>query len=260
MVRTAVASAAVLDTAGWRRDALRTRVLVARLALASDAVGTARKQLELARPLWQRGTAADRIELCHARALLHLADRASAPAERELERGLRIDEYRGALGAVELRATASGLGSELALVGLRVGHASGRPAKVLAWAERLRANALRLLAVHSPADAKLRALQFELRRAIEQQASARQAEIEAAIRSRSRLVDTKRGAAVEVPDTREAARLLGEGVLLEYVELDDELYAVTLADGKLLLHGLGANAADELDRCASPMDGLPQAG
>jgi CHAT domain len=248
-LRTGLAAAAVLDRAGWRHDALRTRVLVARLALETGAAGSARKQLELARPLWTRGTAADRIELCHARALLRIAENEPAAAERELERGLRIlDEYRSALGAAELRATASGLGSELSLVGLRIALASGRPAKILSWAERLRANALRLPAVRPPADAKLRTLQVELRRAIEQQATARQARLEVAVRSRTRLVDAKGAARLEVAETREVARLLGGRMLVEYLELGDERYALTLADGELLLHGLSAKSADvELD-------------
>jgi hypothetical protein len=248
-LRAGVAAASVLEQAGWRHDARRAHLLVARVALACGASGLARKQLDLAGPLWARGIAADRIELCHARALLHLADGGSAAAERELKRGIRIlNEYRAALGAAELRATASGLGSELALVGLRIALASGRPAKILAWVEQLRASALRLPAVHPPADAKLRALQVELRRALEQQASVHQARLEAAIRSRSRLVDAQRGEVVEVPNAREAARLLGERVLVEYVNLGDELYALTLAGEELLLHGLSAKAADvELD-------------
>jgi hypothetical protein len=241
-LRTGLAAAKVLEQAGWRHDALRTRVLVARLALAVGADAIARKQLELARPLGKRGTAADRIELALARALLRIAENAPAAAARELERGLRIlDAYRGALGAVELRATASGLGSELSLAGLRIAVASGQPAKILTWAERLRANALRLPAVRPPADPKLRTLQIELRRAVEQQATARQARLEAAIRTRSRLVDARGGATLELPETRQVARLLGERVLVEYLELNGELHVLTLAGGKLALHALGPN-------------------
>src|SRR5207247_11148319 len=84
-LRRGLAAANVLDQAGWRNDALRTRVLVAQLALATGAEGTARQQLELARPLGKRGTAADRIELCLARALLRLAEHEPAAAARELE-------------------------------------------------------------------------------------------------------------------------------------------------------------------------------
>jgi CHAT domain len=180
---------------------------------------------------------------------MRVAESEPAAAERELERGLRIlDDYRGALGAVELRATASGLGSELSLLGLRLALASGRPAKILPWAERQRANALRLPAVRPPADSKLRALQVELRRAAEQQATARQARLEAAIRSRSRLTDTKGGTTLELPATHEVARLLGEMALVEYLELDGVLYALTLARGRLLQHDFGsAEAAAELD-------------
>ena len=55
--------------------------------------------------------------------------------------GLRLlDEYRAALGAADLRATASSLGVELARLGLRIALAdTGTPERVLGWSERLRA-------------------------------------------------------------------------------------------------------------------------
>src|SRR5207244_12895142 len=108
-VRSGLEAAATLQAGGWRRDALRTRLLVARVALGAGSLATAREQFELARPLRSRGTVADRVELCYVDALLRCTSGDVAGAERQLLQGLRLlDQYRAALGALELRATAAG--------------------------------------------------------------------------------------------------------------------------------------------------------
>ncbi len=127
-LQTSLDAARVLRRAGWRHEALRTRVLAARVALETGLGGTAAQQLELARPLRRRGTVADRIELSYAEALLRLSLGDRRGAERLLVNGLRLlDEYRAALGAVELRATASGIGRELAQLGLALAIESREP-------------------------------------------------------------------------------------------------------------------------------------
>src|SRR5207249_3997788 len=69
-----------------------------------------------------------------------------------------------------------------------------------------------------------------------------------AIRARTRHVHGDGSAAAPLPRARDAARALGERVLVEYVELDGALYALTLAGGRLRLHELGSNdAANELE-------------
>src|SRR5206468_7146132 len=106
----------------------------------------ARRQLALAEPLRSRGIVTDRIELSHVRALMQIADGKTFAARRTLKHGLRLlEEYRAALGGIELRATASQLGTELAEAGLRLALASptATSTNVLEWAELLRANALR---------------------------------------------------------------------------------------------------------------------
>jgi CHAT domain-containing protein len=229
-------------------------LLVARLALATGSEATAHEQLALALPLRRRGTVADRIELNHARALLHIVNGNSGAASRALKQGLRLlEDYRAALGAVELRATASQMGTELAECGLRLAFESGRSASVLDWAERLRANALRLPLEKPPSDAKLRSLLAQLRR-IEGQAreaerrgrpdpslAVRRSEVEGAIRTR-----TRRSAASHRA-TRQtlSARALGDRVLVEYVELDGRLHALTWSRGRSALHQLDAASAGE---------------
>jgi hypothetical protein len=243
-IRSGTESATVLARAGWRRDALRTRLSVSRAALLLGSRVIARRQLDLAAPLYRTGTVADRIELLHARALLRLAEGRAAEAEGLLERALvLLEDYRAALGAIELRAAASIIGRDVGQTALRLAVASRRPEKILSWAERLRANALRLPLVRPAADAKLRVLQAELRRTAAAGASVRQAQLEAAIRSRSRLVAPEKETRAAIPDTRDATRLLGDRVLVEYLELDDTLYALTVAEGRLTFHELGSRSA-----------------
>jgi len=235
----------VLESAGWRREAARARLLVARLALAGGSVAVARRELTAAGRLRTLGLVNDRIELCHAQALLALAEARPWAAEKHLLRGVRLlDDYRAALGAVELRAASSSIGAEIAQDGLRVALASRRPERVLAWAERLRASALRLPPVRPPKDAKLQSLQTELRDAVTRKAVGAQARLETAIRTRSRLVDSVGDSQTESVGAEQAASMLGPRALVEYVELDGVLHALTLVDGRLALHELGASSAD----------------
>jgi hypothetical protein len=250
-VGAAVEAARVLETAGWRLEALRAHLLAARLALAVGSRAAAQRQLVLAAPLRRRGTVADRIELSHARALAHVLEGRPPAARRSLKHGLRLlEDYRASLGAMELRATASQLGSELAETGLRLALASDAAAAVLEWAELLRANALRVAFERPPDDAKLRALLAELRRldSRPRRDAAREAQVEAEIRARTRRVRGRAAALPAQPRAREVARALGDRALVEYVELDGRLRALTLARGRLRLHDLGdVSPASELE-------------
>ena len=58
-----------------------------------------------------------------------------------------LDEYRFTLGASELRAQATGLGAELAVIAQRHAARSGRARMLLSWSERWRASALAVPAV-----------------------------------------------------------------------------------------------------------------
>ena len=256
-IRAARNAVAILSATGSMLAALRGQLLVARALAAAASPLQAERQLAAARPLERRGSVADRIELRHVKALGRLAAGDPAGAERSLRNGLRLlEDYRAALGAVELRATASGIGAELSRQGLEIALVAGKPAKVLAWAERLRGNALRLPLVRPPADAQLRAQQTELRRVAGQLReteaegrpprglAARQAELEETIRARTRNVrGVGKVPASAVPDRRRAACALGERTLVEYVELDGVMRALTLAGNRLTLHELGADEA-----------------
>jgi hypothetical protein len=260
-LRSALAAAAALQCAGWRRDSLRMHVLAARIALATGSLAAAQREVECARSLNRLGTVSDRVELCLARALVDIAGGNPERAGRSLARGLGLLEiYRAGLGDVELRAAASGIGAELAKRGLELAIGSSEPAKILAWAERLRANALRLPTVRPPADASLGVLQATLRRTTNRlrEAEARgkparglaasQTRLEAAIRSRALLAAGSRShRPTGKLDLRDVA-LLGDRVLVEYVEAGRRLGAVTLVDGQLSYRDLGAErSAEELE-------------
>jgi hypothetical protein len=256
MLRTGLRAAARLAATGHVVEELRTRQLVARAATELGSLRLARREARAAHSLRNSGTVADRVEFWHVEALLRLADGDARGGERALRYGLRLlEEYRAALGAAELRATASALGIELAEHGLRLALASGEPTKVLAWAERMRANALRLPPVRPPADRELRIRQAELRRVAAQIREAegrglpvrglraRQTDLETAIRARTRHAPGGRAASTAAPRTLEAARALGDRALVEYIELDGVLHALTLARGHLAVHELGDSAA-----------------
>ena len=243
-VRVGLAAAATLEGAGWRRDALRTRLVVANLALERGSPSFAREQLELARALHRHGTISDRVELCRVEARLLAAEGQASRAERRLLRGLRLlDDYRAAFGGFELRATATGIGRELGSGGLSLALASKRPAKILAWSERLRANALRLPPVRPPADRRLRDLQVALRRATATGRASEQARLEHAIRTRTRALRGD-GNVAPLGDLRQSRQALGHRALVEYTEVGGGLYAVTLAGGGLAFHTIGAGTAE----------------
>ena len=251
-VGTALEATAVLARGGWRRDALRGHLAAARIALAAGSLAVAQRELAESRPLRSRGTVADRVELCQATALLLFAEGKRDAAMRQLRQGLQLlDDYRGAFGAAELRATASGIGAELSQLGLRLAFDSGEPEEILGWAESLRGNALRLPSVRPPADPELRALETELRRSASElraaeadgkpaaAAAKRQADLERAIRARTRLLEGMGGGPAGVPDLGGAAKALGDRALVEYVHHEGSLAALTLARGQLRLHDLG---------------------
>src|SRR5579875_583718 len=203
--------------------------------------------------LRRRGPVADRIEAWHVEALLRLAAGDGAGVVRAARAGLDLlDRHRSALGASDLRASASAIGEPLARLGLRIALERGRPPAMLGWSERTRANALRLDPVAPPDDPELRERQRELRavagrlRAANggghaaQSLVARQAALETAIRRRARHESTQGSRPAAVVDRRALVTALGERGLLELIECDGRLSALTLAERRLAHRELGA--------------------
>jgi hypothetical protein len=261
-LRSARRAADTLAAAGWREEALRVRIAVARAAFELGAVDTARRELAACGPLRRHAPVADRIEAWHVEALLRRAAGDGVGAQRAARAGLELlDGYRAALGASDLRASVSAIGVALAQLGLRVALEAERPATILAWSERARASALRLDPV-TPADLPaLRDSQRDLRRVgaeiraaetggrAAQSLVAHQSALEASIRRLARHTAGGGGRPSAVPGRSAISAALGNRGLIELIELDGGLSALTLAGGRLVHHPLGpvAPVLEQLD-------------
>ncbi|MEV4758427.1 CHAT domain-containing protein [Micromonospora sp. NPDC049559] len=247
MVRTADE----LDGTGWPDPALTTRVEAARVALALGRAADAARLLDVAARARRRGTASRRARGWYALALSRRLDGDQRGGARALRRGLAVlDGYRASLGATELRAQSGAHGAELAAEGLDLAVRAGTPARVLDWAERWRANALRHGAVLPPRDPELAGALAELRMvsaAIEEALLAgrsghplrrRQARLEQRIRELARGANGG-GGPVAPPSVRTLAERLGPAVLLELVAHGERLRAVLVRSGRATLHDLG---------------------
>ncbi len=252
-LRAGRAAAEILAAAGWASDALRVRLTVARAAIELGSVRIARHELAACSSLLRHGPIYDRIEAWHVEAAIRLAEDDHTGAQRAARNGLRMLEgHRAAIGASDLRASASSLGSELARLGLRIALTEGGPASQFEWAEALRSSALRLAPVTPPASAELREAMIELRqvgaeigRAEQSERStrtlvARQGRLETSIRRLSRHAAGADGRSRLSAQPSSFAAALGDRALVEYVELDGHLIALTLVLGRLTRHELGA--------------------
>jgi CHAT domain-containing protein len=242
----------ILAAAGWEQEARRAQLMVARAAIELGYPRVARREFAACSVLLHRGPVGDRIEAWHVEALLRL-ERGDRPgALRALRTGLGLlESYRETLGASDLRATASEIGVELARLGLRIALAGADSDSMLAWADRLRGSALRLPAVTPPdapelrdRAAELRLVSAEIWRAertgrAARTLLARQAALETSIRRLSRHAAGGAAPGGRLPTRRELTRLLGPAALLELIELDGRLTALTLAGGRLVRHDLG---------------------
>jgi hypothetical protein len=261
-LRSGRRAAAILAAAGWRKDALRLQLAVARAAIELGSIPVARRELAACSSLRRRGPVADRIEARHVEALIRLAEGDDAGAQRAARNGLRLlEEHRAALGASDLRATASAIGAELARFGLQIALAGGRPDALFEWAEALRGSALRLAPVTPPKSAELRHAMTELRQVSAEISRAergdrstrtlvaRQARLETQVRRLSRHSAGDAQPSRATPRRIEIAGALGERALAEFVELDGHLTAVTVVQGRPARHDLGplATVAEQLE-------------
>ncbi|MDQ3897015.1 MAG: CHAT domain-containing protein, partial [Actinomycetota bacterium] len=199
-----------------------------------------------------KGPAQLRARVWHAQAVLRLAEGNRRGAQAALQAGMRvIERYRMALGATELRAHASGHVSQLAQLGIHLAIEDRRAARVLEWAERWRAGALRLLPLPPPDDellaaglAQLRLVATELdEAALNGRPTARlirrQTELEESVRRRARHATGSLTASLDrPPSARAVVEGLGDHALVEFVDDGGHLFAVVVAGGRTRLHRL----------------------
>jgi hypothetical protein len=250
-----------LDRHGWRIEAVHVRTFVGRLALGLGRPAVARAELAGAAAARRRGPAELRAQAWHAAALLHLAEGDRPGARRSLTAGLAVvDRYRASLGATELRTGVAGHGAELARLGTRLALEDASPAAVLRWAERWRSGALRRPSVQPPDDdrlaqalADLRAAESDAREAalageVPEAVTRRAQVLEEEVRKTTRLARDDTAVLDGRVDTAALRRALDGRVLVEYIELDGALWAISSRRSRLALHALGPSAVAEGER------------
>jgi tetratricopeptide (TPR) repeat protein len=243
-----------LDAVGWKIPALEARVLAGRMALDQGRRATAARHLSMASRARLAGPADARARAWLAEALLRRADGRRSAALSALRAGLRVvEDYQATLGATELRAHVSVQRGALARWGLRMALEDRNPRRALWWAERGRASALLLRPAQPPenpelardlADLRSTMAEIEQTRAEGRSDEAlvqRQVLLERRIRDRCR---TLNGGDGDQPrhlrqSVAELITPLGDAALVEYVELDGDIHAVTVAGGRIRLHALG---------------------
>lgn len=245
---------------GWHTQELDARIVAVRVALAHRQVDTVRRELAQLDAARRRGPTELRIRAWYAEALLRMTTGDRRGAQNAVRAGLRVlDRQRATLGATELRVHVSGHGSELATLGLTLARSSDSAHRMFDWAERWRAGALRLRPVRPPDEPVLADALAELRRVSSQVEEALLGEgVSRGASSPARLLRQKKsleervrrlvrrapGAglladAPEPPTVRQLAGHLGDRVLVELVEHEGSLLAVTVRDGTARLHELG---------------------
>ena len=257
-------AAVALEATPWTAAATEARLVAAKLALQRGWTAQAVAQLERPSRAIRRGPAMLRVRAWYATALLRLAKGEDQATMRALRTGLRvIDEHRAAFGATDLRARAAGHRTDLAELGLRIALQGGGARQVLEWAERSRASLFLIRPVRPPEDAELAGILAELRAATTEaddlrreghspsRALARQVVLERRVRDHCRR-QPGAGQLTEPASADLLATELGNAALVELVELDQQLHAVTVAAGRARLHRLGPSGPvnDLLDRLA----------
>jgi tetratricopeptide (TPR) repeat protein len=225
-----------LTAAGLRSETVTTRV--ARLKAAVEAgndtiVATDRHALAAVRRSRNPVLVQVQCWLGEAVALIALGDLCAAGLAAR--NGLQLlDQHRASIGATELRAHASGLGEELAAIGMRAAFATGRAIEVFGATERWRASTLFATSASSP---ELNAALGDLRALLANSDEVLGGEMDAAAvdRRRQRAEDQVRllargleatsVAAESVPTQRRLRHALGQRWLVEIVEHGDRYHA-----------------------------------
>lgn len=241
-----------LAEAGWAVPALEARLLAGWLELGRGRTAEARRDLAEAGRARRFGPADARARAWLGEAMLREADGRRAGAVSALRAGMRVlEDHRATIGATELRAHVSLHRGAIARMGMRLAVEDGDARASLWWAECAKATAAPARDARPPADATLAALLAELRgvmesigeRRSEQQPTgaltARQVTLEREVRDHCRQHPGSSARSVLPPDVPALADALGRTALVEYLELADELLAVTVVDGRTRLHRLG---------------------
>jgi CHAT domain len=170
-------------------------------------------------------------------------------------RGLdALDEHRQTMGATELRARASAHGAELARLAQADALRRGDVRRLLAWSERWRATALAVPSVRPPEDEEATTELAALRDVVRRIEATQDPHLD---RERRRLEQAIRVRVIRTPggesqpaqafDLDDLVSALGDTTLVELVEVDEILHAVTIANGRVKRHTIGPRQDAELE-------------
>ncbi len=237
-------------------------LLAGRVALGRGADEMAEAYLSAAAGHRRSGPTLTRVDAWLAQALLcQLHDREAAMLS-SCRRGLEVlEDYQRTLGATELRAAVTTHGRELVALGQRAAVRRGNGAQMLAWSERWRATVQSAAPVRPPSDRQLDRDLSALREVCRQLDRDEIARPQAAVlrRERARLEAAVRARVLHAPGTaaarsrpfilRPLLEALNGSVLIELVELDGVVRAVTVNRTGIRLHEVGSSseAAREVD-------------
>jgi len=258
--RLACSVARQLDAVGAEESA-QAHLLAGQLARLRGSPARAEDHLMVAARRRGRGPAPAASRAWLARALLAQLRGREPAMLSACRRGLAIlAEQQQMLGASELRAAVTAYGRELAAIGQRAAVNRGSGRQLLAWSERWRATTQATTAGRLPADEdlarELSALR-EVSRRLDRGLAASQ--IPALRRERERLEQAVRARILQTPAPAATRTqpfilqtllgLLGSTVLVELVELDGVLHAVTVRRTGIRLYTVGnaKDAAREVD-------------
>ncbi|HYS41998.1 MAG TPA: CHAT domain-containing protein [Pseudonocardiaceae bacterium] len=212
--------------------------------------------------------------LLRALAMAELGHATGRPEQvfRHARAGLALlREHRGRFGSVDLQTGTTGLGAELAAIGLAEALSRPVPAQVFRWLELSRAQAFGLRPVRPPADpatvdavAELRQLDRVVREAelagrADPVARRRCAELARTVRAHGWQADGagQRHAAADF-GTVAAELAARDTTMISYLVHRDQLLAILVANGRATLHRLAdwPAVAEAIGRLHSDLDAL----
>jgi tetratricopeptide (TPR) repeat protein len=252
LARRCASVSARLSAAGLFDDARTARLLGVRALVRAGRhieAGEAMNRLGRLRP-----TDPLRVRILWWLAAAELAE--AVGDRRRYWRDLRtafgsLHRYRSEVGSVDLLTSAATHGQELSRHAIRAALADGRPPVVFSWAERTRAQMLRLSPPRPPEDTRLaasleelRQVQFALRQAELNRhpttaLRSRRAELERAVRERSWRQDGTGGSSTGLASLAQTRAVLGDRALVMYVRDHTDLFALTITSAGAAAARLG---------------------